>query len=156
MHKPILKRITLSEIPNHGRFGGIRNHDTHTGVDLYCDNGDTVYAIENGVVVNIVNFTGSLADSPWWEDTKAVLIEGNSGVILYGEIDPGKFEIGQRIIEGQPIGKVKRVLKNDKGLPCTMLHIELYKHGYRGSGEWWRSEKPSQLLDVEEVLKLIY
>lgn len=156
MHKPILKRITLSDIPDHGRFGGIRKYDIHTGVDLYCADGDTAYAIESGIIVNIVNFTGSDAGSPWWENTQAVMIEGDSGVILYGEIKPNIFTIGQRISGGQPVGTVKRVLKTDKGLPTTMLHLELYEEGYRGTGEWWVTEKPEQLRNIEEVLELIY
>ena len=51
---------------------------------------------------------------------------------------------------------VKRVLKKDKGLPMTMLHIELYEHGYRGDGEVWITEKPMMLLNIEEILEKIF
>jgi hypothetical protein len=39
-----------------------------------------------------------------------------------------------------------------------MLHIELYKHGYRGDWEVWNlnSEKPEQLLNIEVLLFNIY
>lgn len=156
MHKPINKNIIISEIPTQGRFGGIRKYDTHTGVDLYCDDREPVYAMESGVVVNVVDFTGSNAASPWWEDTVAVLIEGHSGVILYGELYSGKISIGDAVIEGEFIGQVKRVLRNDKGLPMTMLHIELYDLGYRGSGEWWITDRPDKLLNIESILKRVY
>jgi len=65
--------------PDHpGTFGAIRKFDIHTGVDLYCDHGTKVYSIEPGLVISVENFTGSLAESPWWNDTQAVLIKGVS------------------------------------------------------------------------------
>lgn len=154
MKKPINKEYNISDIPKQGRFGGVRKFDIHTGVDLYCDDGEPVYAIENGVVVNISNFTGK--DSPWWFETYAILIEGESGVILYGEVYKPSLSIGDVVTAGEQLGLVKRVLRNDKGLPTTMLHIELYKSGYKGDGEWWRGEKPDDLMNVEEILNKIY
>jgi hypothetical protein len=38
----------------------------------------------------------------------------------------------------------------------TMLHIELYQHGYRGTGEVWIDEKPDMLSNIEEILNKIY
>jgi len=156
MHKPINENIVISDIPDHGRFGGIRKHDIHTGVDLYCNDRDVIYAMESGTIVNIVDFTGTQANSPWWEDTKAILVEGPSGVILYGELYPGNLTIGDTVNAGNVIGNVKRVLRNDKGLPMTMLHIELYSSGYRGSGEWWITDRPEKLLNIEQLLKQAY
>ena len=71
-----------------GKFGAVRKYDVHTGVDLYCESGSAVHAVEDGIVVNIENFTGPLAGSSWWNDTKSVLIEGKYGVVCYGEIEP--------------------------------------------------------------------
>lgn len=151
-----LTRFNLESIPEKdhpGAFGSKRKFDTHTGVDLYCDENTSVLAVESGYVINIENFTGSKAESPWWNDTKAILIEGKSGVVLYGEIEPiVGLPIGDRVNGGQVIGKVKTVLKKDKGLPMTMLHFELYKYGTIQS-EWWREEKPDNLLDPTEKLK---
>jgi murein DD-endopeptidase MepM/ murein hydrolase activator NlpD len=42
-----------------GVFGAVRKYDIHTGIDLYCELEDPVYAIEDGVVVNVCHFTGS-------------------------------------------------------------------------------------------------
>ncbi len=136
-----------------GAFGAIRKHDIHTGIDLYCKDNDIVYAIENGVVVNICDFTGPKANLPWWNDTRAILIEGRSGVILYGELEE-LVKIGDSIKEGQPIGRVKRVLKEDKGLPMDMLHLELYDIGYRGDGEIWNLNelKPTHLKNPSVLL----
>lgn len=152
MRKPLNQPIVLSSIPRHGRFGGKRKFDTHTGVDLYCEPGEPVYAIEDGLVVNVCPFTGSRAKSPWWNNTEAVLVEGASGVILYGEIKSA-LKTGALINEGDIIGTVKKVLKKDKGLPTTMLHIELYRKGYRGDGEWWRTARPKTLKNIESLLK---
>ncbi len=150
---PFDKKIYLDKIPMHGRFGAERKHDIHTGLDLYCLPGDQVYAIEDGVVVNVCDFTGSKADSPWWRDTKAVLVKGKSGVLLYGEIETD-LEAGEDVEEGDLIGIVKTVLKVDKGLPMTMLHMELYDADYTGDGEWWPLEQPqpAKLRNIDEFL----
>lgn len=140
---------------NHpGAFGTPRKHDVHTGIDLYCEDGDYVYAIEDGIVVNICDFTGPKANLPWWNDTRAILIEGKSGVILYGELSE-EVSIGDTVSEGQLIGKIKRVLKINKGLPMDMLHLELYETGYRGDGEIWNlgEPKPNMLNDPSILLK---
>lgn len=156
MYKPINKEYIISEIPEHGRFGTKRKFDTHTGVDLYCRAGERVYAIEDGILVDVVKFTGSDAGSPWWNDTYAILVEGESGVILYGEVEAPFLIKGMNIKGGQFLSNVVQVLKTDKGLPMCMLHIELYETGYRNGGEWWRHKRPEWLLNVEELLKKIY
>ena len=157
MVKPINKDITIRNIPIQGRFGVDRRYDIHTGVDLYCDNNEPVYAIEDGVIVNICYFTGPTIGSHWWNETKAILIEGVSGVILYGELETN-LSIGDSIKEGQHIGNVLQVLKTDKGLPMSMLHIELYKTGYKEDGEWWQRShnQPKNLLNIEGILTQIY
>lgn len=139
-----------------GRFGGKRKFDIHTGIDLYCNQLDRVYAIEPGIVVNVCHFTGPQVGLDWWNDTEAVLIEGKSGVILYGEVLPS-VKVGDSVSEGEEIGKILRVLKKDKGLPMDMLHLELYKHGYRGDGEIWKldEDKPEMLKDPS-MLVLCY
>ena len=140
MTKPIKNIDDLSIIPPHGRFGAIRKFDVHTGFDIYCPDGEPVYAIESGIVTSIEHFTGKFTTPipmPWWANTMAIGIEGKSGVILYGEVYTPKIKVGDKIFEGQKIAKVKRVLKKDKGLPTTMLHIELYEHGYRDEWAIW-------------------
>ena len=156
MKKPI--NIESQKTPAHGRFGHPRKFDVHTGFDIYCPDGEPVYAIEDGVVTKIDDFTGIGVDMPWWEDTIAISIEGKSGVILYGEVYTPNLKVGDSVKEGQIIANIKRVLKKDKGLPMSMLHIELYKHGYRGDWEVWNlnSEKPEQLLNIEVLLFNIY
>ena len=134
-----------------GGYGFKRKYDTHTGVDLYCNDGDNVYCIEGGVVVDICEFTG-VNESPWWEDTYAIVIKGKSGFILYGEIIPeSNFKIGSDVKEGDLIGNVKRVLKKDKGVtPTSMLHLKLY-NDYT-EPVWWIDEKTKNLKDITKLL----
>jgi murein DD-endopeptidase MepM/ murein hydrolase activator NlpD len=145
--------IVLEEGP--GSFGYKRKFDIHTGIDLYCDDRAPVYCVEDGRVVNIENFTGESAQSPWWNETKAVLVESKSGVLVYGEIDVDEsIHIGKNIKIGDILGYVIPVLKKDKGTPMCMLHFELYKHGTT-STVWWKLEddKPSNLLNPTTLLK---
>lgn len=137
-----------------GGFGFKRKHDIHTGVDLYTYPGMSVLAVEEGEIVAIEDFTGPKAGSPWWNDTQAVLIEGKSGVVCYGEIvTPKEMRVGDKVEREQYVGGVRTVLKEDKGKPMTMLHIELYTHGTRET-VWWRhgEPKPANLLDPMEHL----
>lgn len=141
-----------------GAFGTVRKHDIHTGVDLYCEDGDEVVCVENGTVVAIEAFTGEHADSPWWNDTWAVLVEGEHGVICYGEIIPAEgLKIGDKLVYNQFIGNVRQVLKKDKGKnPPSMLHFELYTHGTRKT-VWWHhgNEQPERLRNPVPLLNYL-
>ena len=157
-----MKTIPLNPMPSienlgQGAFGAVRKFDVHTGIDLYCNPGDPVYAIECGEVVGIIDFTGTKTNSEWWHDTRAVLVEGSSGVFVYGEIEERNgLKIGDNIECGDLIGNVITVLKKDKGKPMTMLHLELYEHKFRETLTWeLGKEKPFQLLDPTKILSEI-
>lgn len=142
-----------------GQFGAVRKHDIHTGIDLYCKDGEEVYAIEEGVVVKYDWFTGMRASppSPWWNNTSAIAIKGKAGVIVYGELTAFEeiYRVGTSIREGKLIGRVVQVLKEDKKkVPSTsMLHLELYKE-YEGFWHEWKlfTYKPENLLDPTPLL----
>lgn len=135
-----------------GAFGVVRKHHCHEGIDLYCADGIPVYAVEDGTVVAVIPFTGARAGMDWWEDTDAVLVEGASGVVVYGEITPA-CAMGDILRAGDLIGHVKRVLKIDKGRPMSMLHLELHTHGTRQAPEWpVGTEKPETLRDPTDFL----
>jgi hypothetical protein len=140
--------------PHPGAFGVKRTHHTHEGVDLYVPQGTPVRAVEAGEIVAVIPFTGSRAvpPSPWWRETEAVLVEGESGVVVYGEIVPvvGR-RLGYRLKREEPVGYVVQVLTKDKGYPLSMLHLELHVTGTRNAFDWI-DEKPPSLLDPTSFL----
>lgn len=150
------------EIPqaNHpGSFGFKRKHDIHTGVDLYTEGYSLVYAVEDGEVVAVEDYTGPTADSPWWLPTKAILVEGESGVVCYGEVEPKKT-LKKNVVKGQCIAEIRPVLPPSKQRSDIkdhsrfMLHMELYKQGTTESVWWYHNqEKPENLLDPTDLLK---
>jgi hypothetical protein len=154
--------IRCSGIPiNHhpGAFGFHRKKNHHTGVDLYCEDEEIVYAVESGTVVNIDVFTGPKLGHTWWEETHGVMIEGMSGVVNYGEITPKKdLTVGDKIHRGELIGAVKRVLFPNKlrldipGHSTSMLHLELYTHDTREFADWHEAAKNPTLLDPTPFL----
>jgi murein DD-endopeptidase MepM/ murein hydrolase activator NlpD len=150
---------TQVEIPisgHVGSFGFVRKHHVHEGVDLYCPERTEVFAVEAGTIVVIEPFTGKQAGSSWWNDTWVVLVEGESGVVAYGEIAPNsKFSVGEQISKGESLGFVLQVLKKDKGRPLTMLHLELHLPGTRTTVAWEVGNQencPSTLLDPTKFL----
>lgn len=138
-----------------GAFGVGRRFHVHEGVDLYAPLHATVVAMEDGVVVHIGPFTGPSAGSPHWHDTDMVMVEGKSGVIGYGEIKPRPdLKVGDTVYAREEVGRVIPVLKNDKGRPMTMLHLELYEHGTTKPVTEWalNTEQPTGLLDPTPLL----
>lgn len=144
-----------------GMFGAVRKHDIHTGVDIYVPAGTLVCPVEDGVIVKVGYFTGprSSPPTPWWEETGYVMVEGESGVVCYGELmHEGLFwhYVGDGVHTGAGdiVGNVATVLKEDKGRPRSMLHLELYEHGYRGEPVDWAlgAPRPAGLLDPTPFL----
>lgn len=140
-----------------GKFGAVRTHDVHTGVDIYTREGAPVLAIEAGTVVAIEQFTGA-PESPWWLRTLAILVEGDSGVFVYGEVTPA-VTVGDSVEPGQQIAVVAPVLhpgdeRTDiPGHSRFMLHLELHKLGTRTTC-WWKLDapQPESLLDPMPIL----
>lgn len=140
---------------NHvGAFGVQRKYHHHEGVDLYTAEGTPVRAVEAGTVIAVHLFTGSDAGSPWWLDTFCLMVEGPSGVVNYGEITPS-VGVTTQVKAGDILGTVKRVLKEDKGRPTSMLHLELYQPGTTEPVEWPvdREKPPEGLWDPTPYLR---
>lgn len=149
------------EYTHPGAFGAYRKYDVHTGVDLYVPECRAAFTVEAGTVVGLGTFTGPSANppSPWWNDSSYIMIEGESGVVCYGEIHcswhgDGRDMLGHKFEAGDLVGFPVQVLKKDKGRPTRMLHLELYKHGYRGEPVDWAlgAPQPSGLLDPTPYL----
>jgi murein DD-endopeptidase MepM/ murein hydrolase activator NlpD len=118
-------------------------------VDLYAPEGTAVLAVESGTVVVIEPFTGPAAGSAWWQDTQAVFVEGASGVVVYGELRPAQgLALGDLVQAGQVIGHLTPVLRQDKGRPGCMLHLELHVAGTRDAPGWDHGrDRPATLCD---------
>ena len=160
---PLRARPILPDEP--GTFGSVRLEDVHTGVDLYCEMGTDVLAVEDGTVLYCEWFTGQHVATPsgepavWWNDTQVILIQGASGIVAYAEVDPYSIIVkaGDKVVAGQKIAAVREpVLKSFKGRPMVMLHLELYSEvtdtGTTWSPShtvWWEKgkEKPTNLID---------
>lgn len=148
-----LKEYDLPSLESQNCFAAKRKHDYHTGVDLFCEENDEVYSMYDGIVTSVIEFTG-YSESPWWNDTLAVMIYHPEiqKTFLYGEILT-KIKVGRTVKAGQEIGRVKTVLKKDKGKPMTMLHMECYK-GLQNNAVWWYHDKkcPNNLEDITKYL----
>ena len=70
-----------------GAFGTKRKFHRHEGIDLYVPEGTPVVAVESGVIVDIEDFTGENAGSPWWHNTQAIHVESEKHIVVYGEVD---------------------------------------------------------------------
>lgn len=133
-----------------GAFGFCRKQSNHTGIDLYTDEYATVYAVEDGEIIGVENFTGPKDNSPWWLDTQCVLVYGNTGTICYGEITP-LVDHGF-VRRGDKIGFVVPVLPEHKFRPDIpghsrfMLHLELYSGRQNYASKSWLSAKTDGFL----------
>lgn len=141
-----------------GAFLTCRKHAKHTGVDLYTNNNEPVYSMNDGIIVSIEDFTGIKDNSPWWEDTQCILIKHWFGVVCYGEISVCPYlRAGDKISRRQLIGQVKRVLKPGKERPdiqghsTSMLHLELYPETMDHASKSYEIDKDN-LLDPTPLL----
>jgi len=143
-----------------GAFLYPRKHAPHTGVDLYSKDGEVVRSICVGKVLSIEDFTGNADNSPWWEDTKCIVIEHWFGVVCYGEINKTYHKIGDYVHSNEVIGHVKQVLKTGKerrdipGHSLSMLHVELYPHGAKKASRSYELDKDI-LIDPTPILTRI-
>lgn len=139
-----------------GQFGYKRRFEHHSGVDLYCELGTRIIAVDAGEVIAVENFTGPLSSppSPWWNPTQAVLIRGKA-LFVYGEIT-ACVEVGQKVRAGEVIGVVdKPVLKHFKGRPTVMMHFEHLITNADRSVVWpLRKKCPPALCDPTIWLKM--
>jgi hypothetical protein len=133
----MLPVTTIQPYMTQGLFGSSRKFDVHTGLDLYCEPLSIVTCIADGVVLEVIDFTGVKAGSPWWHDTQAVAVQlPNGTVMVYGEI-LSAVQPQQKVVKGQVLGWVQQVLIKDKGVnPTSMLHFELWTSNYQSNFTW--------------------
>lgn len=129
------------------RFGAKRadGERKHAGIDLYCNSNDVVRACEDGLVISTQGFLG---------DTKAILIETNSGIVLlYGEVANNSWkdfnvQKGNYVQKGQPIARIGITPGGS-----SMLHFETYTKNTTKNERWYSDKKPpSNLLNPTKYL----
>lgn len=116
-----------------GSFGFKRTFEIHNGLDVYCRDESNVFAVEDGGVIKIEQFTGKDVESPWWEETWAIYVKGQSGVVCYGEMNKQfNFVVGDGVRAGDSLGCIRHVLPESKirrdirNHNNAMLHIQLF------------------------------
>lgn len=134
-------------------FGGKRRNGFNTGIDLLCDAYQPVASVEAGTIVAIVNFSKKGKTKPWINTSRALLIEGDSGVVCYGNVKPNsKLKVGSFVSKGQVVGKVIPIYKNKKNRVCK-LKLEWYTHGTRRRSSWnFNKDIPGNLLNPTHML----
>jgi len=130
-------------------FGYSKYSNIHSGVDLYVPQHTPVHSVETGTVVNILNFTGPFSFYPSLNPTQLLMIEGVSGVVLYGAIEVLEdIKVGQLIETGCKIAHVISAIEEQ-----PMLHIELHKNGTKLPSAWKQGHsQPKSLLDPTSYL----
>lgn len=147
--KPINVKPSNDITKSPGAFGSNRSGGRrHAGVDLYCDEGTPVYAMEDGVIT---------AFSPeYYAGTQAVAITG-SVVIRYCEmqVNPGFAKVGTSVKQGACLGIVKKC----EGINQAMLHIEFFNNIISKAALTDVSKLPykrrEDLFDGTEILKSV-
>lgn len=135
-----------------------RKHAPHTGVDLYTESDEPIYSMALGKIVSIEDFTGIGDNSPWWNNTRCVLVEHWFGVVCYGEMEESSLiKVGDVVKKCQYLGKVKQVLKEGKersdieGHSLSMLHVEFYPKSTKKASRTYELDKDN-LLDPTQLL----
>ena len=150
----------LPELNSVGDFASRRSFYYHPGIDVYCDFGQEVVAIESGIITNIECFTGidATPTSPWWNNTWSIMIEGASGSLGYCELKPlPHIKIGNKVFEGEVIANIIPVLKKEKGWGLSMLHFELYTSDTKEHVTWLLDcPKPDSLKNPRPLLQQIF
>lgn len=130
-------------------MGARETHDqSHLkcGVDLNCDSGTSVYAVESGNIVSIETFFNN-KKRPWISSSKAVLVEGPNGVVCYGNVAVNNnLKIGAQIKQGDAIGTVVSYYKKEQNKGTSRLRIELYRFGTIKRPKWRIGKPPPKNL----------
>lgn len=115
----------------------------HQGVDLYAPEGAAVLACEDGTVVAVQGWSGP--------GTKAVLVESDGVLILYGAVAPNSYPaIGTKVRRGEKIATIGVYPHGS-----TMLHLECWAPGVRPPRPSWSAggQQPAKLYNAEEYLE---
>lgn len=150
---------------NKGAFWEDRGDRFNAGVDIYAPDNSEVYAVEQGIVIDIDVFTSS--DISYLSNTKYVIIKSPEKInYKYCEVSDIKVKIGDKIEPGQHIANIKSIINQnniDDETPFFIkelvyeelfakLHLEMYKAPFTEIrpyelGNYLGETKPSSIID---------
>lgn len=110
----------------------------HAGCDLITAAGTSVYAVEDGTVIDYY---------PFYSGTYAIEVRHNSFLVRYGEVSSmaDGIYVGKKVIQGQTIGYVGLLESGN-----SMLHFEMYSGKVSGPltvRDNWPYQRRSDLVD---------
>jgi hypothetical protein len=100
------------------------NSDTSnsSGNSTSTTSGTGISANANASASVSVSVSAGAASESWCNNTKAIMVEGASGVVVYGGVDPVNIlvRVGQTVETREPLGVIGlAVLKSDKDRPMV-------------------------------------
>lgn len=157
-----------------GSFWEVRGDKRHTGVDIYAPHGSLVIAVEDGIVLQILEFT-SPRILRYYNQTMAVLVKHFDGaILLYAQLGFVRVSPGEIVSAGEVLGSLGEVLNTrciDRSAPrhirglvnaerTSMLHLEMYDRIPEVNlntvgGNALLKEYPYGLLDPTEYLSSV-
>jgi hypothetical protein len=147
--------------PHPGAFGDVRLRHIHEGVDLYTLPDTPIYAIEDGLIVGVTPLSGGATRNAYWHDMEAVLVQGKSGLLVYGELAPLKgLAPAQKVKAGELLGHIypkgyhyKNTNRKDEDEDHRFFHLELHHPEIRLPTKWLVDQpKPETLHDPTPFL----
>lgn len=115
----------------HGYYGAKRGIKKHKGVDLVAKPNDCVYSPIHGVITRV----GQVYSDDINTDFKLIEIMNDVYRIKLMYVSLEGVKIGQRIFEGDLIGKVQDISGFWDPKMINHIHFEVYKHGLLTDGE---------------------
>ncbi|MBS3778170.1 MAG: M23 family metallopeptidase [Candidatus Thermoplasmatota archaeon] len=165
-HYPLPKPFRFSKNQESGLFLKERTDRIHCGIDVYAPLKTPVFAVNNGLIRKIAEFT-SPQQTEYWNTTYEIILESETNYFFrYAELDRVLVNENDMVIAGDRIGLVGQVLNPDKIRKkhpkyiqklaikdkLSMLHFEMYdcfpenSDNYLG-GNWFADGKPKGLCD---------
>lgn len=149
MKYPLIAQINLPkfQVPQDFGYPGFGKYST--GIDIKCSENTQVQAIEDGIILNVKDYSGLYSNNPWWNPTKSVFVEGASGVIVYSCISPQQsIFIGGFVNEGDILGIVKSLSKDN-----VHLNLQNYSFGEKDFINWkFKSEQPENIHNPRNLI----
>lgn len=120
------KDVTIFDVEAIDGFWGSQGLDSWSATGFFAKAGDKVFAIRNGIVVEIAGQTRSGEPTNWyntWTNALTVL-QPDGSLLCYHNLQTDKtLKVGEKIFAGQPIGKV---VHGENSLTLLMYYESMF------------------------------